>query len=220
MTEANLDVAFRPVDERTWPDLVRLFEAPGGPKHCWCLVWRLRGAQANLPVAGRKAELERRMHEAPIGILAYIDGEPAGWCSVAPKPTYRPMGGPGPEVASPIASEAEPKAEQTAEPTAEAKAEARADAEAGAVAASAVWTIACFYVPRRVRKSGLATRLLDAAVEYAAANGARIVEGYPVAIDSPSFRFMGFVEMFRAAGFEYVAPVGRRRHLVRRALRA
>src|SRR5512142_541632 len=91
-------VDFRPVDDRTWPDLVRLFEAPGGPKHCWCLVWRLRGAQAHMDVAGRKAELERRMHEAPIGILAYAGGEPAGWCSVAPKATYFALGGPAPDV--------------------------------------------------------------------------------------------------------------------------
>jgi hypothetical protein len=30
----------------------------------------------------------------PTGILGYQDGEPIGWCSVAPRPTYRPLGGP------------------------------------------------------------------------------------------------------------------------------
>ena len=33
-------VAYRGVDSETWGDLVRLFMAPGGPKYCWCMVWR------------------------------------------------------------------------------------------------------------------------------------------------------------------------------------
>ncbi len=28
----------------------------------------------------------------PVGILAYLDGEPVGWCSVAPRETYRSLG--------------------------------------------------------------------------------------------------------------------------------
>jgi GNAT superfamily N-acetyltransferase len=29
----------------------------------------------------------------PIGLLAYLDGRPAGWCSVGPRVTYLPLGG-------------------------------------------------------------------------------------------------------------------------------
>jgi hypothetical protein len=32
------------VDARRWPDFERLFESRGGPKACWCMVWRARGA--------------------------------------------------------------------------------------------------------------------------------------------------------------------------------
>ena len=33
-------VAYRGVGSETWGDLVRMFMAPGGPKYCWCMVWR------------------------------------------------------------------------------------------------------------------------------------------------------------------------------------
>ena len=31
---------FAPVTADRWPDLARLFERRGGPKYCWCMVWR------------------------------------------------------------------------------------------------------------------------------------------------------------------------------------
>ena len=33
-------LTFKPVDRSTWADFEALFEAPGGPKSCWCMVWR------------------------------------------------------------------------------------------------------------------------------------------------------------------------------------
>ncbi len=29
----------------------------------------------------------------PVGLLAYLDGEPTAWCSVAPRPTFKKLGG-------------------------------------------------------------------------------------------------------------------------------
>ena len=43
-----------------------------------------------------------------------------------------------------------------------------------------VWSIVCFFVGKRYRRQGLMVRLLQGAVDYAAENGAQIVEGYPV----------------------------------------
>ena len=71
-------------------------EGRGGPKHCWCMMWRATGAEAR-KVGGksRKAALRRRVRAGiPIGLLAYLDHDPVAWCSVAPRPTYRPLGGP------------------------------------------------------------------------------------------------------------------------------
>ena len=41
------------------------------------------------------------------------------------------------------------------------------------------------------------------------------VEAYPVDPDSPSFRFMGWVSVFKAAGFREVGRAGTRRHVMR-----
>lgn len=75
-----------------------------------------------------------------------------------------------------------------------------------------IWSIACFFVVRRLRGQGVSQRIL-AAVEFARSRGASIVEAYPVDPSSPSYRFMGFVPMFEAAGFREVGRAGSRRHV-------
>ena len=82
----------------------------------------------------------------------------------------------------------------------------------------AVWSIACFYARREVRRQGLTRRMIEAALEHAGARGAKIVEAYPVDPDSPSYRFMGFVGTFEAVGFRHVGTAGSRRHVMRYAL--
>ncbi|MDZ5697781.1 GNAT family N-acetyltransferase [Chelativorans sp. M5D2P16] len=78
-----------------------------------------------------------------------------------------------------------------------------------------VWSVVCFFVRRRYRRAGIASALLDAAVEHAFAEGAQIVEAYPVDPDSPSYRFMGFCSMYSARGFREVGMAGSRRHVMR-----
>ncbi|BCG80486.1 GNAT family N-acetyltransferase [Mesorhizobium sp. 113-3-3] len=78
-----------------------------------------------------------------------------------------------------------------------------------------VWSIACFYVPRALRGGGLASAMLDAAIDHAFAKGARIIEAYPVAEASPSYRFMGFRDMFASRGFHEAGMAGSRRHVMR-----
>jgi hypothetical protein len=58
-------------------------------------------------------------------------------------------------------------------------------------------------------------QLLRSAIEHAARNGATIIEAYPVDADSPSYRFMGFIETFNKAGFQEVGRAGQRRHVMR-----
>ena len=89
-------LAFREVDKQSWPDFAALFESPGGPGYCWCMAWRpLPAKERQGPGAARRAAM-RALVEAgvPVGILAYQRGAPIGWCSIAPRETHRPLGGP------------------------------------------------------------------------------------------------------------------------------
>ncbi|MGH6638561.1 MAG: GNAT family N-acetyltransferase [Polaromonas sp.] len=82
-----------------------------------------------------------------------------------------------------------------------------------------IWSIACFFVVRRLRGAGITQQLIAAAVRHAQAHGASLVEAYPVEPDSPSYRFMGFVPVFEAAGFSEVGREGKRRHVMQLKLR-
>ena len=87
-------LTFAPVTPETWPDLVRLFEGRGGPKHCWCAVWRELPPEDRKQRAAKRAAIEGAVRAGlPVGILGYVEGEPIAWCSVAPRETFRPLGG-------------------------------------------------------------------------------------------------------------------------------
>ena len=44
-TDMPVLLHFKEVNQETWADLERLFEARGGPKNCWCMVWRAKPAE-------------------------------------------------------------------------------------------------------------------------------------------------------------------------------
>jgi len=121
----------------------------------------------------------------PIGLLGYSDGEPVAWCSIAPRATYRNLGG--------LTSTSESPEE--------------------------VWSLVCFFIRREFRGKGLTKRIIEAAVKHAAKHGAKVVEAYPVEPGSPSYRFMGYLPTFSAAGFHEVGRAGIRRRVMRRELR-
>jgi len=54
------------------------------------LRWRLRSTEFQRSTKeSRVAALESLVRDGtPIGVLAYLDGEPVGWCSIAPRETY------------------------------------------------------------------------------------------------------------------------------------
>jgi GNAT superfamily N-acetyltransferase len=81
-----------------------------------------------------------------------------------------------------------------------------------------IWSIVCFFVTRPFRGQGIIRKLISAAEEHAARNGATVLEGYPVDPDSPSYRFGGYVSAFEQAGYALVSRKGERRHIVRKIL--
>lgn len=82
-----------------------------------------------------------------------------------------------------------------------------------------VWSVSCLFVLRPYRRRGLAVRMLKAAVEFAAKQGAEIVEGYPVqprmerAPDA--FVWTGVPSAFLQAGFREVARRSETRPIMR-----
>jgi len=76
-----------------------------------------------------------------------------------------------------------------------------------------VWSIVCFFVAKPYRRQGVMAAVLAAAVEYARAHGARIVEGYPVEPTKALSGYSGYtgvVSAFRKAGFVEVLRRGAR----------
>lgn len=85
-----MDVEVRPVDAGRWDDLVTLFGPRGACAGCWCMWWRLSNKEMHVNGnEGNRAALESLVRAGdPVGLLGYADGEPVGWCGVAPRPAY------------------------------------------------------------------------------------------------------------------------------------
>ncbi|GAA4704735.1 GNAT family N-acetyltransferase [Phytohabitans rumicis] len=78
------------VDKDRWDDLVDLFGPSGAYSGCWCMWFRIpSGEFSRNGNAGNRAALESLVADGePIGLLGYADGQPVGWCTVAPRPAY------------------------------------------------------------------------------------------------------------------------------------
>ncbi len=81
---------FRPLTSELWPDLESLFGERGACAGCWCMWWRLERSQWKM----QRGELNRKAMKGIVdsgevpGLLAYADGKPVGWCSVAPREAF------------------------------------------------------------------------------------------------------------------------------------
>ncbi|MCB2412987.1 GNAT family N-acetyltransferase [Demequina sp. TTPB684] len=92
-------VEIRPATAERWDDLRVIL----GPKDldtpsCWCLAMRvsqsdprlkgLKGDRAAFAQAQVAVSKELCAASVPPGVLAYVDGEVVGWCSVSPRESY------------------------------------------------------------------------------------------------------------------------------------
>lgn len=174
----------RPITTANLVDLDRFSSEHGKFRYCSCMRWRMTSSQYRSSTKeSRVATLADLVRQGqPVGVLAYEDHHPVGWCSIAPRETYGAIE--------------------------RFRALPRIDDEP-------VWSVVCFFVDRLRRGQGLTLALLRAAVDYAHAQGARVVEGYPVEPGPRLYTYMGAPSTFRAAGFSDVTTPGSTRVVMR-----
>lgn len=171
-----------PASADRFDDVEHALTGGGDGGSCWCQWWMLRAKDFDATTNDeRRALLREDVAASPAsGLVVYVDGTPAGWVKVSPRPEQ-------PRLA--LTRNFQQSPEPFDDP--------------------AVWAITCFVVRREFRKQGLSERLLDAAVTHARTHGARVVEGYPVDTDatraSSNSLFHGALSTFVSAGFVEVA---------------
>ena len=81
------DIDVVPATTEHWPGVDTIFGGPGA-HNCWCMAYRLSGGDPrNKTFDGRRSHLrELTRGDPPPGMLAYVDGEPAGWLGFGPRP--------------------------------------------------------------------------------------------------------------------------------------
>ena len=187
-----------PANEASWEDVQAVFGTRGYASRCQCQRYKLGNADWT-PVPVEERALRLRMQtdcgnpEAgrTSGLVAYLDGEPAGWCAVEPRTAY-------PRLTEQVVwkGRSEDKSEE------------------------GVWAVTCFLTRSGYRRRGVMYALARAAVEFARERGARAIEGYPM-ITEPGKEVtwgelhVGSRNVFVAAGFSEVSRPTLRRVVMR-----
>ena len=192
-----------PADEAGWDDLQAVFGPRGYAARCQCQKFKIRHRQwRSVSAAERAARLReqigcgRRKGRGTRGLVAYLDGEPVGWCAVEPRTAYPRL------LDSPV-----PWAGRDEDP-----------------GDDSVWAVTCFVTRAGFRRRGVSYALARAAVDYARARGARALEGYAM-ITKPGQEvawgelYVGSRSIFAAAGFREVSRPSLRRVVMRIELR-
>lgn len=192
-------VTIVPASEASWEDLQAIFGTADYPSKCQCQRFKTFDNQWRSVSADERAERLREQtgcgnSGAPStatstsGLVAYLDGEPVGWCAVEPRTAY-------------------PRLLRTRVPWT-GRQEDKAD--------DSVWAVTCLVVRKGFRRRGLTYPLARATIGFARERGARALEAYPM-ITQPGVEItwgelhVGSRDVFADAGFvEVSAPTLRR----------
>lgn len=84
------DIVCAPASAERWDDLAAVMEGCSYARKCWCAYWYLpnkdyRADWGEANAATLKARVAAG--EEP-GVIAWVEGEPAGWCAVAPRENH------------------------------------------------------------------------------------------------------------------------------------
>jgi GNAT superfamily N-acetyltransferase len=197
-TDAVISVV--PANEGSWEDIQAVLGTRGEPSSCQCQRYKMQPGEswASVGAMGLASRL-RTQTGGPAesgttsGLVAYLDGEPAGWCAVEPRTAYPRL---LLKTRVPWASRSEDKTDDS------------------------VWAVTCFVTRVGFRRRGISRALARAAVDFAREQGARALEGYPM-ITQPGQEVMavelhvGSRSIFAAAGFTEVTHPTLRRVVMR-----
>jgi GNAT superfamily N-acetyltransferase len=142
-------------------DLQSVFGARGTAAICQCQRYKLHRRESfrSFPVEERAHRLREQTGcghpeaEETTGLVAYLDGDPAGWCAVEPRPRFHGL----------VRNNRVPW---------EGRDEDKTD--------ESVWAVTCVFVRAGFRGRRIAYTLVRAAVDHARARGARALEAYPI----------------------------------------
>jgi GNAT superfamily N-acetyltransferase len=189
-----------PANDASWEDIQAVLGRRGAAAICQCQRYKLAPKESfsSFPAEERAFRLREQTNagrpeaETTVGLVAYVDGEPVGWCAVQPRVEY-----PGllRVYRTPWEGRAEDKADDT------------------------VWSVTCVFVRAGFRRRGIAYALAEAAVEHARSRGARAVEAYPMRTEAGEITWdeihVGAQSIFAAAGMSEVSRPGIRRAVMR-----
>jgi GNAT superfamily N-acetyltransferase len=188
-----------PANEASWEDLRAIFDDRGYAAYCQCQWFKVgHPGWSSVTVAERMDRLREETHcgypsaRRTSGLVAYLDGEPVGWCAVEPRTAYLRL--PPARIAW------------------KARGEDRDD--------DTVWSVTCFATRAGFRRLGISRALVLATVDFARKRGARALEGYPM-ITQPGQEItwgethVGTRSIFAAAGFQEVSHPTLRRVVMR-----
>jgi GNAT superfamily N-acetyltransferase len=161
MTTREPAISVVPANEASWEDLRTVFGTRGQASRCQCQRYKLRPRESfgSFPVEERAFRLRQQTDcghpesDVTSGLVAYLDGEPVGWCAVEPRTAYEGL----------VRNHRVPW---------EGRAEDKTD--------NSVWAVTCLFTRAGFRKRGISRALARAAVDFARVRGARAIEGYPM----------------------------------------
>jgi len=198
--DVSASVVVVPANQASAEDLATIFGPRGYTSSCQCQKFKF-GSWAErraTTVVERMARLHAQTHggnpaaRTTSGLVAYLDGEPVGWCAVEPRTAYARLR------ITPV-----PWKDRD---------EDREDA--------GVWSVVCFAVRAGYRRRGISRALARATVPFAQERGARALEGYPMVTDPGQEVTWGELNVgsrsvFADAGFTEVSHPTLRRVVMR-----
>ena len=190
----SADVTVVAANEASWEDLAAIFSAREASR-CHCqrfkvIEWMWRDSTEEERIDAFQAQTACGDPNATTtsGLVAYVDGDPAGWAAVEPRTAY-------------------PKLRTSRIPWS-GRDEDKDD--------DGIWAVTCIVVRKEYRGQGLTYPLALATVEFARRRGARALEAYPM-ITQPGKEItwgelhVGARQVFEEAGFaEITHPTARR----------